>query len=198
MSDIKLYDPKTQRWEPSPTTGKLRIVDKPKPDTRRCKNRKGKLTYKNSSGKFPLMIPENRTKLLGLLAEGKHTPTELAKEMNCTTGGINSFIKRNREAIEAEQQRLLDKLPNIVDTTIELMDEYGDKKRRKKMDKELLKHAHTHIVKNLEAVGIYSGGKESQVVKSLTLKQGDNIQVNIETIETDKLYEYVEGLLRGE
>ena len=196
--DNQLFDPKSQRWEPSPTTGKLRIVDKPKPDTRRCKNRKGKLTYKNSSGKFPLMIPENRTKLLGLLAEGKHTPTELAKEMDVTTDGINSFIRRNREAIEAEQQRLLDKLPNIVDTTIELMDEYGDKKRRKKMDKVEKKHAHTHIVKNLEAVGIYPGKAESQVVKSLTLKQGDSIQVNIETVETDKLYDHIEKLIKGE
>lgn len=195
--DNQLFDPKTQRWEPSPTTGKLRIVDKPKPDTRRCKNRKGKLTYKNFSGKFPLMIPENRTKLLGLLAEGKHTPTELGKEMGCSPTGINSFIRRNREAIEAEQQRLLDKLPNIVDTTIELMDEYGDKKKRKEMDRELQKHAHTHIVKNLEAVGIYPGKAESQVVKSLTLKQGDNVQINVETVETDKLYDYIEKLLQG-
>ena len=193
-----MYDPKTQRWEPSPTTGKLRIVDKPKPDTRRCKNRKGKLTYKNSSGKFPLMIPENRTKLLGLLAEGKHTPTELGKEMGCSPTGINSFIRRNREAIEAEQQRLLDKLPNIVDTTIEILEEYGNKKTRKKMDRELLKHAHQHVLRNLEAVGIYAG-KNSEVVKNLTLNQGNqNIQINIDNIPTDEIYEHIEKLLKGE
>lgn len=149
---------------------------------------------KKRQEKKPLLIPHKRQKAIKMLALGEKTQTDIADEFGITKWSIASFKKHNLEIINKERQRLLDKIPDIVKTTLELLEEYANPTLRAGMEKTLLQHAHDHTIRIMEASKIYpaKGGKDESMLDFTA----DKVQINIGGLSKEELRTVVMDLIK--
>lgn len=131
---------------------------------------------KMESRLFKLSSPAATNKVAAWLAHG-YQHKDIAERMNVSESAINHFAQRNVDLIQECQLRFLDVIPTAVDTAIQLIEDYNDKKTRKSMSPTILKHAHTHTVEALRSAGIYpQAGPTPQMILNLTKNEQTNIQ----------------------
>ena len=113
-----------------------------------------KTQKKKTSYRTILSKPAGKAKAIQLIAQGyKHR--EVADKMGVHETTLSNFKRKYRDEIRAQQQKLIEALPDAVGTATRLIRKYHDPKQSKLLSHQEKNHAHSHIMELMRACNLY-------------------------------------------